>query len=207
VCLFPDYWLAILDYDMGPERCPFCGQQIVAGAEKCFFCGKTLSKEAVEKRLEELEIQDQKESFRWRHHHSALLLIVIFVLVFVALCPHPTADRSSPKIIIIPKGTTPNPPLKAEVSYTGTQFTISNNDSFDWNDVFLQLSAEGNGTIFILNVPSIPAGQTYLAEANTFVNTNGISFDPIKTKPQKFSIGFNVQAIQNGSYSYSQDLK
>jgi len=207
VRLFPDYWLAILDYDMGPERCPFCGQQIDAEAVKCFFCGKTLSREAVEERLEELEIQDRKESRRWTHHHSALLLIVIFTLIFIAVCPHPTADRSSPKKIIISKGTTLPPSLKAEVSFTGKEFTISNNDSFDWRDVELHISTDNIGNIFTVMVPSIPAGQTYLADANTFIGTNGIPFDPAKMKPQIFCITCTNTEIQNGLYSYTQELK
>ncbi len=197
--------MAILDYDMGPERCPFCGQQIDAEAVKCFFCGKALSRDAVEERLEELEIQDQKESRtrRWTHHHSALLLIVIFTLIFIAVCPHPVADRSSQKKIVLSEGTATL--LKAEVSFTGKEFTISNNDSFDWSDVELQISTDNIGNIFTLKITSIPAGQTYLAGAINFTDINGTPFDPNSNEAKKISI---TSKNTTGKYcTFTTDLK
>ena len=171
---------------MGPERCPFCGQQIDAEAEKCFFCGESLNREAVEERLEQLELQDRKEPLRWTHHHSALLLIVVFTLIFIAVCPHPVADRSSQKKIILPESATLS--LKAEVFFTGTQFNISNNDSFDWKDVELQISTVDIGNLFILKVTSIPAGQTYTAGASAFADSNGTPFDPNSIEAKKICI-------------------
>jgi hypothetical protein len=185
---------------MVPEKCPFCGQEIEAGSVKCFFCGKSLDKEAVEERIEQLEAEDLKESGKWAGHHTLLLLCVILFVVFIAVCPRST-DKAQRSGIITNIAMTR---LNAQVTLTDAQLTITNNDTFDWKNIELRISTDVTGSSFSLKVDSIPAGQNFSAGITSFTDINGTRFSVNTGKPQKLTI-FCVNPA-GAACSYTLDL-
>ena len=182
---------------MGPEKCPFCGQEIDAGATKCFFCSADLNEQSIEHRLEQLhEEEDRKTRTISRHFILQTFVIIIFIcagLFFI----------TSKRIFISPR--TPSTEdssvrLNAKVIYTGAQFTISNNDSYDWSNVELQINSETTGSDFNFRVPKIPAGQSYTIHATKFSTKNGDCFDPYQMKLRRFRIQCESPNGKYGTY-------
>ena len=73
--------------------------------------------------------------------------------------------------------------INAKVNFTGTQFVISNLDSFDWQNVKMEVNET-----FKLDEPRMTAGQTHTVGAMQFAKTDGTRFNPLSMKTQKFSI-------------------
>ncbi len=183
---------------MGPEKCPFCEQEIDAEAVKCFFCGADLNREAIEERLKQLEIQDEKESVSKVRYPSVLLFIVIFVLFFIAVFPHSSGIKLYQSKNGILNNATVS--LRAEAVFTGAQFIVLNNDSFDWKLVELQILADNIGSSFTLKVPSIPIGHKYTADATEFADGDGACFNPSAMKILRFRIWCETPTGKKGSY-------
>jgi hypothetical protein len=182
---------------MGPEKCPFCGQEIDAGAIKCFFCSADLNEQSIEHRLEQLH---QEEDKKIRKISRQFILQALVIIIFICVAVFFVITR---RTYIFPR----TPPtmdsfvrLNAKVIYTGAQFTISNNDSYDWSNVELQISSEKIGSDFNFRVPKISAGQSYTVHATKFVMKNGDCFDPYKMKPRRFRIRCESPNGENGSY-------
>lgn len=182
---------------IGTERCPFCGQEIDAAATRCFFCGSELNDESVHKRLEQLHIQDARSA---RRIHKPLLIKVVVVLILVAVVFfYGTSGRK--RISDVDSfGRTTNVKLNAKVIYTKARFVISNNDSFDWKNVKLEIVSETTEDRFSLKVPNILAGETYTAAAAEFLKDGAIRFNPYTMKPEKFWIMCDTPTRKNGSY-------
>jgi hypothetical protein len=185
---------------MGTEKCPFCGQEIDAAATRCFFCGAELNEESVHKRLEQLYKQDARPARRIRNPIVAVIIVVIILIYFVFFYDTP-GKKAIPVInnpyqssIVI---------LKAKVTFPGERFLISNNDSFDWSNVKLEIMPESTEDHFCLRVPIIPSGETYTAAAAEFSKEDGIRFNPYKMKPKKFWILCETPNKESGSYQAS----
>lgn len=183
---------------MGPEKCPFCGQEIDTEAAKCFFCGAELDEASVEKRIEQLEREDSKKPALKTKCPLVLQLIVFFILIFVALF----SGTSKRKPESLEAGTSEQSAvrLNAKVTPSGSQFTIVNNDSFDWTNVELQIISKTAGSNFILNVPKIPSGETYTLRAAEFTMKDGTRFNPYTMKPDRFWIWCETPNTEKGSY-------
>lgn len=169
---------------MGSERCPFCGQEIDSEARKCFFCGSVLDKDSIDKQLEKLDRQD---IHKYVHTKRSLITKFLFVVVIVVLAI----------IIFYPKGT-----LKAQITYTGSQYIISNNNSFAWTDIELDFVSGIEGRLFALKLDKISSGQTITIKAAQFTNSNGDYFDPTQIQPQQLKISCDTPY---GRKSLSQD--
>jgi len=63
--------------------------------------------------------------------------------------------------------------LNAEVTFPGARFIISNNDSFDWRNVKLEIMPESTEYRFSLRVPNISAGEICKATAVEFSKKAG----------------------------------
>lgn len=182
---------------MGTEKCPFCGQEIDVAATKCFFCGAELSEESVHKRLEQLHIQDFRVARRTSNH---FLIKVLVILIFVGVVFfYGTSSRKRISDIDI-SGQTSIVTLNSKVAFPGKEFIISNNDSFDWKNVKLDIVSESMEDRFSLKVPIILSGETYSADATKFFNNEGIRFDPDKMKPRELRILCDTPTGGNGSY-------
>jgi hypothetical protein len=78
--------------------------------------------------------------------------------------------------------------LKAEVRFTGTQFIITNKDTFDWTNVELEINSGLIKSGYKLKTPRIVAGQTYTVGALQFAKGDGTRFNPFAIKPQNISV-------------------
>jgi hypothetical protein len=182
---------------MGTEKCPFCGQEIDAAATRCFFCGAELNEKSIHKRLEQLHIQDIKAA---RRIHKPLLIKVIVILILAGVVFfYDTSSKKRTSDIDI-SGRTSTAKLSAKVAFSGARFIVSNNDSFDWKNVKLEIIAESMEDRFSLRMPNILAGQTYTADVAEFINDNGNRFNPDKMKPREFWILCDTPAGKGGSY-------
>ena len=185
---------------MGTEKCPFCGQEIDSAAIRCFFCGAELSKESVHERLEQLHEQDIRH-VRGIRKPVAAGIIVIVILIYIIFFYDTSGKKRIPAIDNPPQSITVS--LKAKVTFPGERFVVSNNDSFDWSNVRLEIMPESTEYWFGLKVPIISAGQTYTAAAAEFSREDGTCFNPDKMKPRKFRIQCETPTKANGSYQAS----
>lgn len=78
--------------------------------------------------------------------------------------------------------------LNASVRFTGTQFIITNNDSFDWRNVELEINPGLLKSGYKLNAGLMKAEQTYTVGASQFAKPDGTRFNPFSIKPQSISI-------------------
>ena len=78
--------------------------------------------------------------------------------------------------------------IAASVSFTGTQFTITNHEDQDWVNVRFELNPGLISSGYTLKVQLIEAGTTYTVGAMQFANSKGERFNPYQMKPQKFNI-------------------
>ncbi len=84
--------------------------------------------------------------------------------------------------------------LNASVSFTGTQFVISNNDNFDYNNAKLEINGK-----YVMKGYNLQAGEVYTVGMMQFADEDGNRFDILK-KPQKFSIWCDLGDGKNGFY-------
>ncbi len=78
--------------------------------------------------------------------------------------------------------------LKGIVSFTGTQFTITNNDTFDWTNCKLEINGGLIRSGFIYRAELIEQGKGYTIGAMQFAKSDGTRFNPAVVKPLKFFI-------------------
>jgi len=79
--------------------------------------------------------------------------------------------------------------LDATISLSGTQFTITNNNDFDWNNVDLQINPGiiSNGFEYKSGT-LVLAGHTYTVQCSQFANSDGVMFNPLVYKLETFYI-------------------
>lgn len=94
----------------------------------------------------------------------SLIGLVFFLVIAVA-----TDDTES----------TPVPDLNCSVRFDGSQFTIQNNDTYNWTDCRIYVNDD-----FELNGKSFIAGQTYTVGCMQFTKDNGERFNPYTHKVQ-----------------------
>lgn len=78
--------------------------------------------------------------------------------------------------------------LGCSVRFNGTQFFISNEDLYDWNDVQLKINYGVIDDGFTLSVPRIGKGQTYSVGALQFAKSDGQRFNPLQYKANKIMV-------------------
>ncbi len=185
------------ELEMGTEKCPFCGQEIDVAATRCFFCGAELNEESVHKRLEQLHIQDERVARKIR---NPLLIKVIALIILAGVVFFYGTSGRKRKSDVDSSGRSSAVKLNANVICPGESFIISNNDSFDWTNIKLEIISGTAEECFSLSIPNILAGDTYTAAAAEFLKDDGTRFNPYTMKPQKFCILCDTPAKENGSY-------
>lgn len=88
--------------------------------------------------------------------------------------------------------------LNADVSFTGTQFVITNNDYSNWRNVKLKINSGIFGGGYVYEASVLEAGETYKVGAMQFSKSGGERFDPYEMKPKEFDIVARV----NGERRY-----
>lgn len=110
-----------------------------------------------------------------------IIAVVVIYFLFFRGCGTTTNTPSNTP-------TTTTIDLQASVNFTGTQFVITNNDSFAWTSVEMQINYGVIADGFILTTTRVEAGTTYTVGAMQFAKADGTRFDPFTMKPQKFEI-------------------
>jgi hypothetical protein len=82
--------------------------------------------------------------------------------------------------------------LNARVSFNGTQFVITNNDSRNWTDIECEINGGFFSGGYKLRVGSLDSGDTITVGALRFAKSDGTRFNPFEVKPQKFAITATV---------------
>lgn len=113
-----------------------------------------------------------------KHTFSLLLLTFLLIMATATTDSDDSSTSSAPTYI----------DLKASVSFTGTQFVIKNQDTFDWRNVKLDLNPGTFSSGYVLNAGRMEAGETYTVGAMQFAKSDGEKFNPFSHKPQKLSI-------------------
>jgi hypothetical protein len=122
-----------------------------------------------------------------------IIALLVFIAVVMWICGFFESDTKSP---------TPSEPLyvdiNAAVRFTGTQFIITNNDSFDWKNVELEINPGLLSSGYTLRSDIMKAGQTYTVGALQFAKPDGTRFNPFTVKPQ--SIGISCATPRGDGY-------
>jgi len=123
------------------------------------------------------------------------IIIIVAVIYFIAeLRPKKSGTSSSESSFIH---------LSAKAQFTGTQFVITNNDSFNWTNVELELNEGLIRSGYKLTSQVMAAGQTYTVGALQFAKTDGTRFNPFQIKPQSITITCDTprgKGIYTGSW-------
>lgn len=183
---------------MGPEKCPFCGQEIDTEAIKCFFCGSTLDRNSVENRLDQLHKQEYLKHINHVNRSLVVKITVLIILAGTAFFVGKSKIKPSLTKAVSTQGSTIS--LKAEIALSGSHFIITNNDSFDWTNVELQIISDYIENNFITVIPKISSGQKLSIHAAEFTKKDGTSFDPYTMKSQSFRIRCGTSTKGNGSF-------
>lgn len=165
---------------MALTKCKECGKDVSTTAKACPNCGAPdfLPDNAKKEQKKKGVLSGGDLSFK-----SGLIAVLIFVgilLVIVMIMQGTSGDNESTGSSIVK--------LKASVEFTGTQLVITNNDSFDWVNVKMEINAGLVRSGYALEHPIMKAGETYTVGALQFAKSNGTRFNPIGMKVQKFSI-------------------
>ena len=140
---------------------------------------RELQAEETAKKEAQQRIQNEKKAKTRRQNRIGcsiglgIISIGILALIIWALS---TSDDSSSS----PSPTTVD--LKASVTFTGTQFIITNGDAFTYRDATLTV----NGKYRLRNV-TLDAGEVYTVGMMQFADRQGNRFTSLM-KPQSFSI-------------------
>lgn len=78
--------------------------------------------------------------------------------------------------------------LSATVTFTGVQFIIKNRDTFNWENVEMQINSGFVASGFVSKTYIIKAGETYSVDAMQFAKNDGTRFNPVVFKPKNFTI-------------------
>lgn len=78
--------------------------------------------------------------------------------------------------------------LKAAVRFTGNQFVLTNEDTFAWTDVKIEINSGMLKSGFIYRADRIEAGKTYTVGALQFAKPDGTRLNPFSVKPQNVTI-------------------
>jgi hypothetical protein len=120
------------------------------------------------------------------------LVLVIIVMLLVERHDNRSTDRTPsrpPSSSTSPSQTPPRTTeLNASVRFSGTQFIITNEDSFNWSSVKMEVNGGIISGGYELTVPTMKAKETYTVGAMQFADSDGKRFNPFQMKPQKFTI-------------------
>lgn len=158
---------------MALEPCRECGTEVSTEAETCPNCG-TPNPTA--------KPQDKADKKK-RVGIGCLVLAGLLVLMVILV---PAGDGSGDG-----NGDTEEPSsdyvdLDGAVRFTGTQFILTNSDSFAWTDCTLDVNGGVIRSGYTLHAPRIEPGETYAVGAMQFAKSGGERFNPTTMRPNRF---------------------
>jgi hypothetical protein len=180
--------------------CPDCKMLNPSTNEFCYACHKPLfyAHQISEPPPKPLVISTEQQIKNWWNKQTqsgkvitvAIGLFIVIAFVTIANKTPNNQRPTTPKPVVTESP--PAPPVRTELSasvrFTGTQFVITNNESFDLTNIKMEI----NGGIFSggyeLKHGRMKAKETYTVGALQFADNDGKRFNPFQMKPQKFTI-------------------
>ncbi len=150
--------------------------------------------EANKRKIEEEEeyrakLRNKKLSSEKKKTHPItgclLILLIIFfgiplgIGLLISIFSNPTSSNTSESMTQVEKKTEVN----VSVNFTGTQFVITNLDSYDCIGSWMNVNNK-----YWLYGYTLKMGQTYAVGAAEFAESNNTRFNPFAIKPTSFSI-------------------
>ncbi|MBU2567674.1 MAG: hypothetical protein KJ967_02715 [Elusimicrobia bacterium] len=156
--------------------------------------------------LEENPEEKPSEEKQKKKGKGCLLVIILFVgLAFLfSFSSSPSKEKN------IEPSPSPSPNtrenFKASVSFTGTQFIVTNLDNLDCQNAKMEINGELFKGGFTYEGYILEAGETYKIGALQFAKSDGTRFNPFQLKPNNFFIicrGNNVLDGAAGSWEFN----
>jgi len=131
-----------------------------------------------------------------------IIFIGLMVLSVVVATLFPTPSEPPKKVVKVekpkpkPKVVKPKPKqkvdLKTTVRFDGKQFTIVNQNSFDWTSVKLEVNSGLISSGYILRQSRLKAKTTYTVGALQFAKPDGQRLNPYTTKVLNMTITCDI---------------
>lgn len=164
-------------------KCPDCGRDISDQAPACPHCGRPAAAGTPVAPTAAPSPEKAKTSAAaWG---CLAIIVLVFVIVVIGSSGSEGGSNSS-------SSTSSSVDLKAAVRFTGLQFAITNNDSFDWQNCELEINPRTFSSGFKYNAGSLRAGREYSVGALQFANGEGKRFNPLEFKPTSVTISCNT---------------
>ncbi len=132
----------------------------------------------------------QKQSKKFLVGCLAIVIAIAVIAIVAGVCTPGDGGGSTTSSVVT---------LSASVRDTGIQFVVTNNDSFDWTNVKLEVNPGILTDGYVLRVPRISSGEVYYAGVGLFAKGSGERFNPLTHKAIDFSIWCDTPR-GNGSY-------
>jgi hypothetical protein len=136
------------------------------------------AKEKLEAEKKALDDEKKKKSQKNTGIGCGVIILILAVLYIISqFSPSKSSNKGSS-----------TPHLNASVRFTGTQIVIQNNDSFEWNNLRIELNSGLLNSGYYLDASSIKAGTTATVGILNFAKSNGERFNPISMKARTVTI-------------------
>ena len=112
----------------------------------------------------------KKDHIIYRH------ILSIFALSILSILAIGSSDSSSSS------SSSSGVELNANVRFNGTQFIITNNDSFDWTNVKLEVNSQTFSGGYVLRSGRMVPGEVYSVGAMQFAKPDGERLNPYSHK-------------------------
>lgn len=139
---------------------------------------------------------EKKKSIVWRMVPLAVVLCLLIAGIFTI--PKQFEDNGSSFVnvfLLMPLD------VKASVNIKGTQFDVTNESDFDWENITFSLNKDGLSSGYSISHESLKQGETYIVNITEFANGDGVRFNLSTIKPLRFSIDAHNSLGQSGTYS------
>lgn len=150
--------------------CIYCGMKLDRPGEKCSRCATT--RKESQSALAPPGNNRPSKSKRWWYVALAV------VLWLIGSSTHQIPETSTQK----QSSNDGNIVIQPTVAYSGTEFTITNNDNFDWTEVNMTVNPHGFNGGFHLFLSRVAAGESYTVGAMQFAESDGRRFNHFADK-------------------------